>query len=277
MTTDITDAFVQQFESDVHLEYQRMGSLFRNTVRTKNGVTGDRTTFQVAGTGAAGSKSRHGNVPIMNASRAPVPCILQDRYAGEYIDKLDELKVNHDERMVAVQTIAGAFGRDTDDILSTVLDTTANANNNGTAATWSAAATPLSYIMAMGADDVPINGVDNFAVVCWEAWGDLLDIDEFSNQDYVPGDQLWFNGVMAKRWAGFNWFPHSGLPVDGSGDYKQFFYHRRAVGHAIQKDLGIDMWWDGTKQANLATGSMAHGGCMIDDTGVIEVVYDVTP
>jgi len=38
---------------------------------------------------------------------APVECLLKDHYAGEYIDELDELKVNH-EKMVAAESGAGA-------------------------------------------------------------------------------------------------------------------------------------------------------------------------
>jgi len=40
MSTSIDQAFVKQFESDVHLAYQRMGSKLRNTIRTKNNIKG---------------------------------------------------------------------------------------------------------------------------------------------------------------------------------------------------------------------------------------------
>lgn len=276
MTTTIDQVFVKQFEAEVHVEFNRMGSMMRNTLRTKSNVKGESTNFPVAGHGNAGSKSRHGDVPIMNASRSNVECTLQDRYAGEYIDKLDELKVEHNERQIAAQTVASALGRDVDDIIFTALDATANSNNVSTAETFASAANPLDMMTDMGNADVPFNG-QLYAVVCWEAWGDLLDIDEFSQQDYVPGDRLWFEGVTAKNWLGFKWFPHSGLPTDGSGDKKQFFFHTTAAGHAIGEDFSLDVTWQGTKQAHLAVGRMSHGAVIIDDTGVIERVYDITP
>ena len=107
MSTTIDQSFVKQFESDVHFAYQRMGSKLRNTVRTKTNVKGKSTTFQTAGAGI-GEKARHGQVPIMNLVHAPVECLLKDHYAGEYIDELDELKVNH-EKMVAAESGAGAL------------------------------------------------------------------------------------------------------------------------------------------------------------------------
>ena len=83
---DIDDAFVTQFESEAHIEYQQMGSKLRNTVRTKQGVVGSSTTFQVIGNAAVGSKSREGNIPVTHISHAPVACTLEDRYSGIYID-----------------------------------------------------------------------------------------------------------------------------------------------------------------------------------------------
>jgi hypothetical protein len=276
MTQDIDNVFVTQFESEVHMEFQRMGSAMRNTLRTKNNVKGSSTKFPVAGKGTAGAKSRHGQVPIMNASRVHVEVTLADRYAGEYIDKLDELKVEHDERQVAAQTVAGAMGRDVDAIVFTALDATTNANNVSVAALWTTPAGPISMMEAMGNASVPFDG-NLYAVVCWEAWGDLLDLDEFDRADYVPGDRLWFEGVTAKKWLGFNWFPHEALPVDGSSDAKQFFYHKSAVGHAIGQDFSIDITWQGKEQMNLAVGSMSHGAGIIENAGVIEYVYNSTP
>lgn len=277
MTTAVENSFVKQFESEVFVEFQRMGSALRNTVRTKAGITGSSTTFQKIGkNGQAGSKDRHGNVPIMNVDRTPVEVILQDRYAGEYIDKLDELKVQHDERGIASQSVGWAMGRDVDDIITTALDATANANNISTAATWTAASSLLDLMTIIGNSNIPFDGNIYFAV-CWEAWADLLDVDEFSNADYIQDEKLWFEGVTAKKWLGINWFPMENLPVDGSNDKKMFLYHRTAVGHALAQDFSLDVTWQGEKQAHLAVGSMSHGAKIIDDTGVIEVVYNSTP
>ena len=41
----ISTSFIEEFESGVHVAYQRMGSKLRNTVRTRNGVK-NKTTFQ---------------------------------------------------------------------------------------------------------------------------------------------------------------------------------------------------------------------------------------
>lgn len=97
MATSIDQAFVKQFEREVHEAYQRQGSKLRNTVRTINNVKGASTTFQKVGKGVASTKSTHGMVPVMNLDHTNVECTLQDFYAGDWVDKLDELKINIDE------------------------------------------------------------------------------------------------------------------------------------------------------------------------------------
>jgi len=46
MANTIDTAFVKQFESEVHLAYQRNGAKLLNTVRRKTNITGESTTFQ---------------------------------------------------------------------------------------------------------------------------------------------------------------------------------------------------------------------------------------
>ena len=94
MSISIDNVFVKQFEADVHLAYQQMGTKLRSTVRSKSGVVGASTTFQKVGRGTASTKSRHGIVPVMNLNHEPIECMLQDYYAGDWVDALDELKTN---------------------------------------------------------------------------------------------------------------------------------------------------------------------------------------
>lgn len=276
MSTSIDQSFVKQFEAEVHLVYQRMGSKLRNTIRTSNNVIGYTDTFQKVGKGTAGIKSRHGNVPIMNLLHTPVEVTLADYYAGEYVDKLDELKIKHDERAVAARSGAAALGRKTDEIILTAMDATANPYNV-TADTWASTevSKPIALMEGLGKGDVPMGDDDAFSVVSWQAWGDLMAMPQFSSQDYVGEDALPFNGVMAKRWMGLLWFPHAGLILDGSGDVKQFAYHRTSCGHSIGQEVSADITWQGEKQAHLVVYSMSMGAKLIDDGGCIENIYNL--
>ena len=98
----------------------------RNTVRTAGNVRGNVVRFQKIGAGSANTKSRNGNVTPMELVHTNVEATMEDFYAPEYIDKLDELKTNIDERQAVAQSAAAALGRKTDEILYTAMDSGAN-------------------------------------------------------------------------------------------------------------------------------------------------------
>jgi Phage capsid protein len=123
MATTIDQAFIKQFEREVHEAYQRQGSKLKNTVRSINNVKGASTVFQKVGKGVASTKSTHGMVPVMNLAHSNVECTLQDFYAGDWVDRLDELKTNIPERQVIAAAGANALGRKTDELIINALNT----------------------------------------------------------------------------------------------------------------------------------------------------------
>lgn len=272
MSDTIDQSFVDQFESDVHLAYQRMGSKLRNTVRQKNNVRGKSTTMQKIGKGTAGTKSRHGQVPIMNLDHTPVQITLADHYAGEYIDSLDELKINHDEKMVASQSIAAAMGRKTDEIIVTAIDA---ATTNQTTTTGGVTKAKAEEIFEhFGNNDVPDDG-DRYLALSPQGWTDLMGLAEFSSTDYVPESELPYKGgngggMTAKRWMSFFIFIFSGL-TSAASVRTSCAYHKTALGHASGKDVSLDITWQGKEQANLAVGSISQGAAAIDTTGIYQL------
>ena len=103
-----------------------MGSKLRNTVRTKNVIKGSSATFQRIRKGTASTKARHGKVPVMNVDHNLVECSLYDYYAGDWVDSLDELKTDHDERSVIARAGAYALARKADELITEQLDTSTN-------------------------------------------------------------------------------------------------------------------------------------------------------
>ena len=265
MSTSVERSFVKNFEAEVHLQYQQMGSKLRNTVRTKNNVIGASTTFQKVGKGTASTKARHGMVPVMNVDHVPVECTLQDYYAGDWVDQLDELKTNINEQQVVAKAGAYALGRKTDDLIITQLTTSTNVA--GTAADGLTKAKVLSAFEMLGEVDVPDDG-QRFAVVGWKQWSELLNIEEFANADYVGEDDLPWKGTQAKKWLGALWLPHSGLPKSGNVR-KCFWYHKTAIGHAIGAEVKTDITWHGDRAAHFVNNMMSQGACLIDGSGVV--------
>lgn len=271
MATSIDQAFVKQFEREVHEAFQRQGSKLRNTVRVINNVEGAEAVFQKVGKGTASTKSTHGMVPVMNLDHSTVSATLQDYYAGDWVDKLDELKVNIDERQVIANAGAYALGRKADELIINELAKVPAGQQIPDDSTGMTLNKILEALALLGDADVPDDG-DRFAIVGWKQWSEMLKIPEFSSADYVSADQLPFQATMqAKRWLGTLWIPHSGLPVDGSDIRSCFWYHRTAIGHGAGADVQTDITWHGDRAAHFVNNMMSQGSALIDSTGVVQI------
>lgn len=273
MSTSIDQAFIKKFEREVHLAYQRKGSKLLNTVRRISNVKGKTAVFQKVGKGTAATKSQHGLVPVMNLEHSTVEVDLVDYFAGDWVDKFDELKINHDERAVITESGAAALGRKTDSLIVTELASVDDAGqviahgNDGMTL-----AKAQEAIEIAGNNDVFEEG-EMWAVVGWKQWSELLAIDEFSNADYVGANDLPFKMSMAQRpkfWLGAFWMPHSGLPV-ATNVRDCFFYHNKAVGHASGADVQTDITWHGDRHSHFVNNAMSQGAGLIDELGVVKI------
>lgn len=275
MSQSVEQSFIKAFEAEVHSAYQRQGSKLRATVRSRNNVKGSSTTFQVIGKGIAATKSRNGSVPIMNIDHTPVEITLNDFYAGDWIDKLDEIKISHDEKAVIASAGAYALGRKTDDLLIDALKGNSSITSviksvNGYRNTDGLTKKKiLAAFETMGENDVPDDG-ERTAIVGWKQWSDLMEIDEFANANYVGSDDLPWRGTQAKRWLGTLWLPHSGLPKS-STVRTCYWYHKNALAHASGSDVQSDITWHGDRAAHFVNNMMSQGAGVIDASGIVKL------
>lgn len=273
MALTIDQAFITQFESEVHLAYQRQGAKLKNTTRQVNNVTGSTARFQKVGKGTAVTKSRHAEISSMDITHTNVDVSLTDFYAADYIDTLDLLKTNIDERQVVATNAAAALGRKTDDIIITALGGAGNSIAHGSAGLTKAKV--LSTFVGMNEADIPDDG-QRYFVVSPEGWSDLLAINEFANMDYIGPGQLPFpSGVTAKSWLGFNWMLHSALPKTGN-NRDCFAYHKSAIGVATGSDVRTEVNYIPEKVSNLVTSYMSMGAVAVDTSGIYKVTIDET-
>lgn len=273
MSASIDQAFVKQYQAEVKEAYQRQGSKLRPMVRSKSEVRGASTVFQRVGRGTASAKTRNGVVPVMNLDHVPVECFLQDHYAGDWIDKFDELKVQHDERAVVANAGAYALGRKTDELIIAALDAaTAEAVGTSSGTTDADGLTRAKVLLAfemLGQADVPDDG-ERYAVVGWRQWSELLTLQEFANANYVGADELPWKGTQAKKWLGATIIPHSGLTLNGTLRYC-YFFHKTAVAHAAAAEVTTDITWHGDRAAWFVNTMMSQGAVLVDPVGVVRM------
>jgi hypothetical protein len=271
MASTIDTAFIKQFESEVHLAYQRMGSKLRNTVRMANNVTGSVVRFQKIGTGSASTKSRNGLVTPMELAHTTVEATMSDFYAAEYIDKLDELKININERQAVATSAAAALGRKTDEILYTAMDAGANStqihDTNGAVEK----ADLLTLFETFGTANIPEDG-GRYLAMHPKGFADLFNITEFASSDFVGEQNLPFAGGMTmKSFLGFQIFSTAAITAG-----KNMAYHTTSVGLGINSDVQTELNYVPERASHLATSMMSMGATVIDDNGIYEVLDNNT-
>ena len=269
MSTQVNESFVKHFQADVHLAYQQTGSKLKNTVRYKNNVKGSSTVFQKVGKGVASEKARHGLVPVMSIDHTPIECELQDFYAGDWVDALDELKMSIDERRVVASAGAYALGRKTDDLIISALSKASSTNDIGVYTAVMSKAEILKSFAKLNTNNVPDDG-QRFGIVGPLQWNALLNIPEFSNSDYSGENLPFLKGSESRKWLGINWIMHTGLPLSGT-QRDCFIFHKTAVGHASGQDVKTDITWHGDHAAHFVNNMMSQGSCLIDESGVVRI------
>ena len=265
MANTIDTAFIKQFESDVHLAYQRMGSKLRNTVRTSN-VSASVARFQKIGAGTVSTKSRNGNITPMELAHTTVEATMADYYAAEYIDKLDELKTNINERQAVAQSAAAALGRKTDELIYAAMDAAGGTAIHDTSSALEVADV-LSLFETMGVQNVPEDG-QRYLAMNPKGFADLFAIEQFASSDYVGPSSLPFAGGMTmKEFMGFKVFSTSAVTAG-----KNIAYHTSSVGLGINADVSTEVNYVPEKASHLATSMMSMGAVGIDANGICEVL-----
>lgn len=271
MANDIDDSFAVKYDEEFKLAYQRMGPQLRGTTRETPAMGSASVVFQKMGKGAATTKGRNSNVTPMNPTHATATATLADYYAPEYIDKLDLLKVRHDERRAMQETSAAAIGRQVDQLLIDVVEAS---GNTSTAQNLSALSSTNSAAIGIFTDhvgnlqerDVPVgDGMVNCAVSS-QVWQKMLTIDQFARSEYVGATPLAGNPWARRQWLGVSWGSHTGLTISGTSRYI-VSWHKTAIGKGVGLDIAAAIDWVPEKVAWLINHMTSIGYVEIDGDG----------
>ncbi len=271
----VDQAFIKQYDADVFTAFQRQGTKMLVATRLKDQLQGQSVFFQKVGKGVAAQKSRHGSVPIMNQNHTPVECPVADFYAGDWIDRLDELKTNIDERMVVAAGGAYALGRKIDDQINTAVRAAIPAGQKiAVGAAGMTKQKALGGLELLNNADVPDDG-QRFAFVGPHQWNELLNLKEFSSSDWVGTRYPWLGQTDARSWLGVVWVRFTGLDLVSTTRFC-LMWHKTAVGYARGLEVTTDITWHGDRAAHFVNSMMSGGSIRIEDTGCVEIACDDT-
>jgi hypothetical protein len=134
MSTQITTAFVQQFEDNVMRLAQQKGSRLREAVTIKTGVVGEYFwKEQIAKTAAVKNTTRHGDTPLMNTIHLKRRGTMWDFDWADLIDEEDKLRMLIDPTSDYAANAADAMARAMDDeIIAAFKATVVGGKDSGT-------------------------------------------------------------------------------------------------------------------------------------------------
>ncbi|WP_285907663.1 phage capsid protein [Pseudodesulfovibrio pelocollis] len=267
MSQSIDQVFVTEYLSDLHVAYQQRGSILRKTVFLKPNVKGSHVKFPKVGKGKAVQKTRHGVIPAMGVGFSRVEAKMENWYAADYSDALDEMMNNIEDRQALANAGAYACGRKVDEIIISQLKLTTKSVGDGT--------TDLdknlvqNAIMKFNTLGVPDDG-QRYAVIGSVQWEQLMNIDAFAKADYVGDKYPWLQNTENKKWRNINWIHHTGLPLNGTAR-SCFLYHSSGVGLGEVQGIKAEMKWVTERDAWFPKHKMSLGAVLIDDEGVVEI------
>lgn len=267
MSATVDNSFMTIFLSEVKHDYQRSGAQLRPFVRERNVANGDTLVFQKLGPGVANTKARNADVTPMNLVHDTVQLTLQDWYAPEYIDKLDQAKTSVALRREYSKAIAMALGRKVDELITDVWATTTNITDAG--ATLAITEIEDQYEALRSAD---VEDGDLFWAIHPAQFTQLMALDEFDDRDFTSMGQR-DNPRKRFNWMGFDWIVTTALPLGAAGRLT-YCGSKMATGFGIGNDIQIEANYVPEKVSWLVNGMLSMGGVLIDDTALREVIID---
>jgi hypothetical protein len=280
MSKNLSAVAVTEFDSMVKHAYQGMG-LLKGAVTQRNNVVGDTYKFRRMGKGLANQKSTSDLVTPMDVAHEFKTATLSNWNAPEYTDMFDAQDVNFDEKQELANTIAGALGRRTDQLVidamdaSTPLTTTIGTNIGGNNSNLNMAKVIKAQV------ELRDQGVPNselFAAVNALGLGGLLNDEKATSGDYQAIKAL-VNGDVDTL-AGFKFVilesrSEGGLTV-AANVVDSYFFQRPAVGLALGIDMKTEIDWVAERTSWLCNGMLKAGSVVRDEGGLVKVQYTQT-
>lgn len=288
MSFDVTDAFVQQYSTNVSLLLQQRGSRLRDAV-TVGSYTGKaaKAVEQIGSVTAQARVGRHTDTPLISTPHDARWVHPTDYEWADMIDDQDKLRMLIDPTSPYAMNGAYALGRAMDTlIIAAALGTSLTGENGSTSTVFTA-----GQSIAVGATGMTVaklrtarrllltNEVDVamdplYIAVTAVQMDNLLGTTEVTSADYNSVKALVQGNV--DTFLGFKFIQTELLTLDGSGD-------RRCIAWA-KSGMHLGIWNDiNTKISERADKSYAtqvyvkgtFGATRVEEGKVVEIICDL--
>ena len=279
MSINLSPAFVQLFEAEVHHAYQS-SAVLRNVVRMRTGVTANTVKFPKVGKGTASLRTPQSDVVPLNSTFDQVSVTLQDWVASEYSDIFMNQKVNFDERQELSQLVGAAIGRREDQLIIDALNAASagttvakNVVTSGNAANSNLnVGKIIAAKKALDAKNVP--PTDRHMIIHANNLAGLLGDERAISSDFQQIQALVQGSVNTMMGFTFHMIgdrDEGGLPL-ATADRTCFAFHKSAVGCAVGIPPKTEINYIPEKTSFLITAMYSANAVAIDTDGIVDVI-----
>mgnify|MGYP006400074593 FL=1 len=283
MSSQITTAEVEQYQSNVLDIVQQRGSRLRGAVMVDSDVNGKRKfTDQVGTTEAIKRTSRHGDSPLVNTPHLRRALTLVDYEWGDLIDDADKIRLLIDPESAYARNAAWAMGRAMDDEIISAALGTAYTGVDGT----TPVALPAGQKVAANSAGLTIAKLrstkelmdesevsedeEKFIACSAKQITDLLESTEVTSSD--------FNSVKAlvqgevDTFMGFKFIRSERLNTDGNGDRQCIAWAKSGLELGVGADVVTEIAPRPDKSFSMYVYlSMAVGATRLEEEKIVEI------
>jgi hypothetical protein len=277
MSINLGNDLVKVFIEEVKHEFQEAGEL-REAARVKI-VQGNKAQFPVLGKMQATERNLGSPLTTQNKAHNPVEVTVKNYNASAYTDIFQNNQTNFDDVQETAKSVSLALGRQMDQIMIDALDAATSTKTVADNVSGSADNLTLEALQTaaelLDQDGVPDS--DRYALVHPSGLHHLLNDTQVSSSDFnsvkalVQGDLDTFYGF---KFIKIGDRAEGGLPVPTSNHRTNFFYHRDALGCAVNMDIQVEINYVPEMGADLVSGFMSCGAKEIDPLGIVTVTTD---
>ncbi len=265
-------AFQTIYRREIIAGFEQNQSLVRKSVTTEAEVNGNSAIFLVGDSGDATAVTRGSNglIPARADSLTQNTCTLAQWHDLVRKPRFNIELAQGDQRKLMQDTTMAVINRKIDSDIIAALEAATQTTGGATTASLD---TIVHVLAILGNNEVPLDG-NIFGLITPAFHGYLMKTEEFASVDYVQ-NKPFSNMLTMYRWANINFIVHPNLTGKGTAAETCLFYHRSAIGHAMDAEaLNIGVGYDNEQDYSYARCSGFFGSKLLQNTGVVKVTHD---
>lgn len=286
MSNQVTEAFVQQFDTTFRHLAQQMQSRLRGYVRVETGIVGESKSINRLGKRRMSRRlNRHGDTPLNEQPHSTRYIDLFDYEDGDMVDDQDKLRMLVDPTSDYLKSMVAAANRQQDiEIIGCLgagsrsktggiiaLPTTQKIAVGGTGLTKAKIIQAKKLFRQNEADEE--NGEELVMVYSSQALTDVLSDTTLTSADFMAGKMLQ-EGSLKGKWMGFTWIPSEELPKVATTRY-MYAFAKSGVALGIGQDVVHKVGPDPSKGFNNRVYiKESIGAVRVEEEKVVEIAVN---